>query len=86
MTVSIIIPVYNVAPYIEACLKSVMGQTYTGLMECIVVDDCGTDNSMAIVERVIDEYDGAIHFHIEHHHSNRGLSAARNTGIAKANG
>ena len=86
MTVSIIIPVYNVAPYIEACLKSVMGQTYTGLMECIVVDDCGTDDSMAIVERVIAEYDGAIHFHIEHHHANRGLSAARNTGIAKANG
>ena len=86
MTVSIIIPVYNVAPYIEACLKSVTSQTYAGQMECIVVDDCGTDNSMAIAERVIAEYEGPILFHIEHHDANRGLSTARNTGIAKATG
>ena len=86
MKISIIIPVYNVASYIEACLKSVMSQTYTGRMECIIVDDCGTDDSMTIAERVIAEYDGTIHFYIEHHHANRGLSAARNTGVAKATG
>ena len=53
MMVSIIIPVYNVAPYIEDCLQSVMRQTYQGDMECLLVDDCGTDDSIAIAERFI---------------------------------
>ena len=86
MNVSIIIPVYNVAPYIEACLKSVMRQTYSGSMECLVVDDCGTDESIAIAERMIAEYDGSILFQILHHEHNRGLSAARNTGTLQATG
>ena len=46
--VSIVIPVYNVEPYIEECLQSVMRQTYGGKIECILVDDCGTDNSIEI--------------------------------------
>ena len=44
MKVSIIIPVYNVAKYIKRCLQSVVDQTYQD-MECILVDDCGNDNS-----------------------------------------
>ena len=56
MMVSIIIPVYNVAPYIEDCLRSVMRQTYQGDMECLLVDDCGTDDSISIAERLIREY------------------------------
>ena len=86
MTISIIIPVYNVAPYIEACLKSVMRQTYGGKMECIIVDDCGTDDSIAIVERMTIAYHGAIRFRTLHHDRNRGLSAARNTGTIAATG
>ena len=86
MEVSIIIPVYNVAPYIEDCLKSVMRQTFTGPMECLIVDDCGTDDSIPIAERLIADYDGSIRFEILHHERNRGLSAARNTGIEKAVG
>ena len=86
MEVSIIIPVYNVAPYIEDCLKSVMRQTYTGPMECLIVDDCGADESIPIAERMIAEYAGPIRFEILHHDHNRGLSAARNTGMAKAEG
>lgn len=84
--VSIIIPVYNVAPYIEDCLRSVMRQTYAGPMECLIVDDCGTDESIHIAERLITEYNGPIHFDILHHNHNRGLSAARNTGIENAVG
>ena len=85
-SISIIIPVYNVGPYVEDCLRSVMRQTYTGPMECIIVDDCGTDNSMAIVDRMIADYKGPIDFKILHHTHNRGLSAARNTGIDAATG
>ncbi|MBO4718393.1 MAG: glycosyltransferase family 2 protein [Prevotella sp.] len=84
--VSVVIPVYNVAPYIEDCLKSVMRQTYGGAMECLIVDDCGTDDSIAIAERMIPTYEGPIHFEIVHHERNRGLSAARNTGTTAATG
>ena len=86
MKVSIIIPVYNVAPYIEDCLRSVMRQTYAEEMECLMVDDCGTDESIPIAERMIAEYEGPIRFEILHHDHNRGLSAARNTGMEKAMG
>ena len=85
-SISIIIPVYNVAPYVEDCIRSVMRQTYDGKMECILVDDCGTDDSMAIVEGLISEYTGPIEFRILYHTHNRGLSAARNTGIKQASG
>ena len=83
--VSIIIPVYNVSEYIERCMHSVMAQTYTDI-ECIIVDDCGTDDSMAKCEQMIREYEGPIKFLILHHEHNRGLSAARNTGIHQATG
>lgn len=85
-SVSIIVPVYNVAPFIERCLKSVMNQTYTGKMECLIVDDCGTDDSIVISERMINEYNEDIRFQILHHEQNRGLSAARNTGTNAATG
>lgn len=85
-SVSIIVPVYNVEPYVEDCLNSVIRQTYDGPMECIVVDDCGTDNSMEVVEKMVAEYDGPISFKILHHEHNRGLSAARNTGMDEATG
>lgn len=84
--ISIVIPVYNVEEYIVECLQSVMRQTYAGPIECIIVDDCGKDNSIAITERLIAEYKGAISFHVLHHEHNRGLSAARNTGTEVASG
>lgn len=86
MKLSIIIPVYQVAPYIEDCLRSVMRQTYQGAMECLIVDDCGTDDSIAIAERTIATYEGPIVFQVLHHERNRGLSAARNTGTLAAKG
>ena len=63
-----------------------MRQTYTGSMECLIVDDCGTDDSIAIAERVIASYEGPIAFQVLHHERNRGLSAARNTGTLAAKG
>ena len=85
MTVSIIIPIYNVAEYIEKCLFSVIQQK-TDNIECILVDDCGTDDSIEIAENIINQYNGPISFKLLHHDHNRGLSAARNTGINTATG
>lgn len=84
--ISIIIPIYNVEEYITECLQSVMRQTYKGEIECILVDDCGKDDSIAIAERLIADYKGKITFRILHHEHNRGLSAARNTGTDAATG
>ena len=84
--ITIVIPVYNVESYISDCLQSVMRQTYKGPLECILVDDCGTDKSIEIVQNMIAEYNGPIEFKVLHHEHNRGVSAARNTGIDAAKG
>lgn len=86
MKISIVIPAYNVEPYIEACLASVAAQTFSGEIECIVIDDCTPDNSCAVVENFINRHKGSIDFKLLHHTENRGLSAARNTGIEAATG
>ena len=86
MKITIVIPVYNVEPYIEDCLKSVAAQTYNGDIECIIVNDCTPDNSCTIIKKFIKEYNGGIEFKLLHHAKNRGLSAARNTGIDTATG
>lgn len=90
MKISIIVPVYNVAPWIEKCLRSVCSQSRDSAeieLECIVVDDCVTDGSMTIVERLAPQATAyGIDFHIVSHIRNRGLSAARNTGTAAATG
>ena len=61
MDVSIIIPIYNVAPYIKRCIESVINQTYQNI-ECILVDDSSTDGCLKIVEQLIEEYNGDINF------------------------
>ena len=86
MDVSIIIPTYNVASYIIECLESVASQTYRGSLECIVVDDCGTDDSIALADNFIQHYSGKIDFRILHRQKNGVLSAARNTGLNEAKG
>lgn len=85
MKVSIIIPVYNVSKYIERCIKSVTNQTYTNI-ECILVDDCSTDNSYTISQDFINDYKGDIAFTLLHHDKNKGQAAARNTGLREAKG
>ena len=86
MRISIVVPVYNVEQYIEDCLSSVTAQTYTGEIECIIVNDCTQDNSCVIIDNFIKRYRGSIQFKFIHHTKNRGLSAARNSGIEVATG
>lgn len=86
IVITIIIPIYNVGPFVKDCLKSVFSQSYKGQIECILIDDCGTDDSMVTVQNLIKNYSGSIIFKVLHHKTNRGLSAARNTGIDAATG
>ena len=87
MKVSIIIPVYKVEPYIEDCLKSVYNQTY-GNIEVILVNDCTPDRSMQIARDYVNMrgLSEGIEVKFLEHDINRGLSAARNTGIFAATG
>lgn len=82
MSVSIIIPVYNVEKYIARCLDSVISQTYQDL-EIIVVNDATPDNSMAIVEEYAAR-DSRIR--IVHNSRNLGLMMTRKSGYAVAKG
>lgn len=89
MDITIIIPIYNVEAYILDCLRSVASQTCLSKgvrVECILVDDCGTDESVAMCEQFVSDYVGPMSFRILHHEHNRGLSAARNTGMDVAQG
>ena len=73
--ISVIVPVYNVEPYITDCLNSIIHQSFQDI-EIICVDDCGSDNSMDIVEKFA-QNDSRIK--ILKHNENRGQSAARNS-------
>ena len=55
--ISVIIPMYNAEKYIKQCLDSVMSQTFDNY-EVIVADDCSTDRSVEIVERIIEQHRG----------------------------
>jgi glycosyltransferase involved in cell wall biosynthesis len=55
-------------------------------VECILIDDSGQDGSMAIVHSMLADYNGPISFRVMRHEHNRGLSAARNTGLDAAKG
>lgn len=80
-------PVYNVEKYIKRCIDSIIQQEHCGeRIECILVDDCSTDNSMSIVHALTDNYQGNIVFVFCKHNQNKGLSAARNTGIDASHG
>ena len=53
--ISVVIPLYNVEKYISECLDSLLAQTFQNF-EVIVVDDCSTDSSPAIVESYAEKF------------------------------
>lgn len=79
--VSIIIPIYNSANYLEDTLKSVVNQTYKNY-EAILIDDGSTDNSMEIAYKFAKKNQKIKIIKAEH----KGVSNARNIGIKSANG
>lgn len=78
---SVIVPVYNTAPWLRRCLDSICGQTYRNL-EIICVNDGSTDNSAEILA----EYAARDARIKVIHQENGGLSAARNTALEHATG
>ena len=83
--VTIGIPVYNVEPYIEKCLLSVLNQTYQNL-EILVVDDLGTDKSMQIASNLQSSHPNGGLVRIISHSCNCGIGEARNTIIKECKG
>lgn len=85
-SVSVIIPVYNVGKFIERCVRSLMEQTMDNV-EYIFVDDASPDNSIQILQEVLADYPKRRdNVRILTHAENKGLPAARNTGLAVAQG
>jgi len=78
---SIIVPVYNVEPYLRQCLESVINQDYSDY-EIICINDGSTDNSPAILQK----YGKACNQIKIINQENHGLSTARNIGIREASG
>lgn len=79
--VSVIIPVYNAASTLERCLESILAQSYVNF-EVLLVDDGSTDSSADIC-RTYEERDSRVRIVSQ---PNRGVSAARNTGLDNARG
>lgn len=81
---SILVPVYNVLPYLRDCIVPIMDQIDMEGVEVILVDDRSTDGSRELCQQICSEYAGRIRLLL--HPENRGLSAARNTMIEAAAG
>lgn len=84
MKVTAVIPFFNVAGYIERCARSLLSQTLDDV-EFIFVDDCSPDESLSVLKRVISQYPSR-NVRVLSHEVNKGLPAARNSGLAQANG
>lgn len=84
--VSVIIPIYKVEKFIERCVRSLMEQTLREV-EYIFVDDASPDRSIEILHRTLADYpEHKEQVRILTHEQNKGLPAARNTGLAVAQG
>jgi len=83
MKFSVIIPLYNKAPYVRKALETVCAQTYRDY-EIIIINDGSTDNSFIIAEEYLKGI-GGVNYKIINQ-PNAGVAAARNNGVAQANG
>ncbi len=79
--ISVIVPVYNVSPYLSRCVESILAQTFPSF-ELILVDDGSTDGSAVLA----DEWPGRDERIRVFHQANAGVSVARNLGLEKAKG
>ncbi len=84
--VSVCVPVYNVAPYIERCVRSLMEQDYDNI-EYVFVNDGSTDDSVRLLEQTVAKYpQRASAVHIYHNDRNHGVAYTRRVLIEKSIG
>ena len=81
MKISIVITAYNVGKYIEQAVNSCLAQTYKNI-EIVLVEDCSTDNTKEIIEKLAKEYPINVIYHIE----NKGAGWSRRDGINACTG
>ncbi len=79
--ISVIVPVYNTAKYLDKCLDTLLNQTYSNL-EIIIVEDCSKDNSKELLK----SYEKYENIKIIYNEKNSGLSYSRNMGVRNATG
>jgi len=83
--VTIGIPVYKAVDYIEKTMESVLSQTFQSI-EFIIIDDCGNDGSMNVIERLQWEHPRGDSIHVIHNNKNIGVGLSRNKIIDNAQG
>lgn len=84
--ISVIIPVYNAAECLNRCFDSIIRQTYRNV-EVLFVDDCSKDDSEACIRFFMEKQEVSdLKIKCIHHEYNKGVAAARNTGLDNATG
>ena len=83
--VTIGIPVYKAVDYIEKTMESALCQTFANI-EYLIVDDCGNDGTIEVVERFRREHQRGKNIHIIHNDQNLGVGKSRNLIIEHAQG
>lgn len=83
--VTLAMPVYNVARFVERSLLSALDQTYSNV-EFLIIDDCSTDDSMDIVRKTLAAHPRSGDARVIRHDGNQGLGDTRNTAIDEARG
>jgi glycosyltransferase involved in cell wall biosynthesis len=81
---SILVPVYNVEPYLRQCVGSILSQTDAEGVETILLDDCSTDGSLNLCQQLANEFPGRVR--VVRHNHNHGISVTRNSLLAEATG
>ncbi len=79
--ISVIVPAYNTAEYLERCINSILSQTYP-VYEIIIINDGSTDSTAQIIDTYAEKHNNIVPIH----QANSGVSAARANGIARATG
>lgn len=84
--ISIIVPVYNSAKYVEKCVRSLFSQTF-GPIEFCFIDDCSDDNSIPLIHKVLDKFpDRKASCVFIRNDKNLGVASSRNIGLDIAKG